>query len=776
MEKQGSFYLGKLFNPQTGKVKDDPLFYSSKDLTTHAVCVGMTGSGKTGLGISLLEEAGLDHIPSIIIDPKGDMGNILLTFPHLSAEEFKPWIDRGEAERKGQSLDTYAEEVAKTWREGLEAWQEKPERIQELRNAVTMEIYTPASRAGIPISILSSFEAPTKEFALDVDAMRERVLSTTSSLLGLLGIDANPIKSREHILLSTIISQTWKEGKDLDLASLIQQVQTPPFEKIGVLDIDTFFPPKDRKNLSINLNNLLAAPGFQAWMDGAPLNIQQLLYTSDQRPKISVISIAHLSDPERMFFVTLFLNQLIAWMRKQTGTSSLRAIFYMDEIFGYFPSTAAPPSKMPMITLLKQARAFGLGIVLCTQNPVDLDYKGLSNCGTWFIGRLQTARDKMRVMEGLIAASNGEIDSKAMDKLMSGMSNRVFILRSIYQKEPLLFQTRWALSYLRGPLTLSQIEILTKNDQKDFNTHLKKSEKSQNVKPTIPSTLNQYYLFNSQNTSTDYLPFVVGFSKLHFIDKKYNVDAWQNSCLVTGVVPGSGLSWDESESHPDLRKQLSQSPVENATYQDVPAELLQEKKYPSFKQDLLTYLYQNITLTIFEFKGLKLLSTLQESEQDFRQRILENLKVQHDDQLKKLRESYDKKIAFLNEKIRRAEEKKSTQQQQSLYQKFEAFLSIFTTILGAFFGKKFSKTTITQTGTSFKRIGRIGKENQDVTIAEENLQTLQQQLEQTHAELNDEITKISVLPSVDTLQIDEVLIRPRKTDIVIEEVALVWWL
>lgn len=775
-EKQGTFYLGKVYDPLTRKVKEEPILYSSKDLTTHAVCVGMTGSGKTGLGITILEEAALNGIPSIIIDPKGDMGNILLTFPHLSADEFKPWIDHGEAERKGKSLDAYAEEVATTWKEGLEAWGESSQRIQDFRNAVSMEIYTPASQAGIPLSILSSFEAPSKEFALDVDSMRARVLSTTSSILGLIGIAADPIKSRDHILVSTIIEQSWREGKSLDLKDLIQQIQNPPFAKIGVLDIDTFFPPKDRMALSINLNNLLAAPGFQAWMEGAPLNIQELLYTSDNKPKISVISIAHLNDSERMFFVTLFLNQLIAWMRKQPGTASLRAIFYMDEIFGYFPPIATPPSKMPMITLLKQARAYGLGMVLCTQNPVDLDYKGLSNCGTWFIGRLQTARDKLRVTEGLAAASNGDIDSKAIDKLMSEMSNRVFIMRTIYEKEPILFHTRWALSYLRGPLTLAQIETLTKDDKRDFkNTKLSLSESQSGVKPMIPANIPQYFIRPSRSSSQiRYRPFIAGFVKLHFVDKKFNVDEWVDSCLVVEAEKGQILRWDTAESHSDLKEQLTHSPVENATYQEVPSEILHEKKYVDLKQDLASYLYQNNTLKIYEEKELKLVSKAQESEEDFRKRISSALKERHDELVQKLSEGYEKKMNILRDKIRKAEIKKGTQQQQSFYQKFEAFLSFISTIVGTFFGRRVSKTTINQAETTFRRMGRIGKESQDVTYAEENVQALQQQLQDTQAQLDDEIAKIP-FNDASTVKLDEVTIKPRKTDITIEEIALVWW-
>lgn len=779
-EKPGMFYLGKFYDPRTDTVEDKPLLYRSKDLTTHAVCVGMTGSGKTGLGITLIEEAALQSIPSIIIDPKGDMGNILLTFPGLTAEEFKPWIDSGEAERKGKSLDSYAEDVARTWREGLQAWDETPERIQKLRNAVTTEIYTPGSQAGIPLSILASFEAPSKEFALDTDAMRERVLSTTSSILGLLGIGADPIKSREHILISTIIAQEWKEGKDIDLPALIRLVQTPEFDKIGAMDVDTFFPLKDRKTLAVRLNNLLAAPGFHVWMEGAPLDIGQLLYTPEKKPKISVISIAHLNDSERMFFVTLFLNQLIAWTRKQPGTSALRAIFYMDEIFGYFPPIAAPPSKLPMITLLKQARAYGLGLVLCTQNPVDLDYKGLSNCGTWFIGRLQTARDKARVTEGLAAASNGEIDVKAIDALMGKMSERVFIMRSIYEKEPILFRTRWALSYLRGPLTLAQIAILSKNEKENSGSFGRKEENipggKQTGAPIIPGGIPTYYAVPPGiSSSVDYRPFVAGFSKLHFVEKKYDIDAWVDSCVLIDAAQGQDLQWEGCENRPELRKLLTRVPAAGATYQEVSPVLLNEKKYSGLKQELVAYLYRDSDLKLFEYKELQLVSSSGEIESAFRQRVISALKARHDEKCKQIQDAYEKKITALKEKIRKAEEKKGTQQQQSLYQKMEAFLSLATTVIGTFFGRRFTKTTVNQAGTTLRRMGRIGKESQEVTNAEENLRILQQELQDTRSRMESETGAVPLVTDANVLQLDEITIRPRKTDITVEEVALVWW-
>jgi len=415
-------------------------------------------------------------------------------------------------------------------------------------------------------------------------------------------------------------------------------------------------------------------------------------------------------------------------------------------------------------------------MVLCTQNPVDLDYKGLSNCGTWFIGRLQTARDKLRVMEGLAAASNGDIHSKEIDKLMSEMSSRVFIMRSIYKKEPILLQTRWAFSYLRGPLTLAQIEILTKNNKKDFVNIQAINKNKEGMKPVISLGIPQYFLRSSRISSPIYYrPFIAGFSKLHFIDKKYNVDCWLNSCLVVEVGKGKPMDWEIAESHSDLKQELTHSPAENASYREVPPEILNEKKYLGFQQDLSAYLYQNNTLNLFEFKELKLVSTTQESETDFRQKVSRALRESHDELVQKLRERYEKKIIALKDEVRKAEEKKNTQQQQSLYQKFEAFLSFLTTIIGAFFGRKFTKTTINQAGTTFRRMGRIGKESQDVTNAEENLQALQQQLQELQSQLEDEIAKIPSNTDVDNLKIDEVTIRPRKTDITIDEIALIWW-
>ncbi len=462
-EKLGSFYLGKEFDLANRRLLDRPVHYDSRDLTTHAVCVGMTGSGKTGLCIDLLEEAAIDGVPAIIIDPKGDITNLLLTFPDLTAEEFLPWINEDDARRKGMEPAEWASKTAQTWREGLASWDQGPERIRMLKDAAEFAIYTPGSQAGLPVSIISSFRAPDLDWETEGETLRERVQGTVSALLGLVGIEADPVRSREHILLSHILETAWRAGEDLDLAKLIMSVQKPPFRTLGVFDLDSFYPEKDRFGLAMMLNNILASPGFAAWLEGEPLDIPSLLHTAGGKPRHSIFSIAHLNDAERMFFVTVLLEQIITWMRAQPGTTSLRAILYMDEVFGFFPPSAQPPSKRPMLTLLKQARAFGLGVMLTTQNPVDVDYKGLTNAGTWFIGKLQAERDKARLLDGLesVMAEAGSMgDRGQLDKIISSLEARVFLLHDVNLPGPVVFQTRWAMSYLRGPLTRQQIKQL----------------------------------------------------------------------------------------------------------------------------------------------------------------------------------------------------------------------------------------------------------------------------------------------------------------------------
>lgn len=758
IEKIGTFYLGKKISPRE---KETPFHLDSKQLTTHAVCVGMTGSGKTGLGIALLEEAGLDKIPALIIDPKGDLGNLLLTFPNLKPNDFLPWIDEQEAERENLSTKKYAEKIADTWKEGLSSWDESQDRIATLRKSVEMTIYTPASKAGIPLSVLNSFKTPPQEILNDAEAFRDQILSITSSLLGLLGIKADPIKSREHILISNIITYAWKQGKDLSLAALIQYIQKPPFQKIGALNLDTFFPSKERKDLSVTMNNLLASPGFQAWLQGEPLDIQKLLYTDQGKPRFAIISIAHLSESERMFFMTIFLNELLSWIRRQPGTSSLRAILYMDEIFGFFPSTSMPPSKIPMLTLLKQARAYGLGIILATQNPVDLDYKGLSNCGIWFIGKLQTERDKSKIMEGLNAFE--------LDKMMAGIKKRVFMLRSIYEEKPFLFETRWTLSYLRGPLTLAQISRLTDHSKQPIVAQKEATELSQE-KPIAPTDLPEYYGLSTLVEKIRYTPLILGSGKLHYIDSKNKIDVWREISILA-PADEKDVQWENGTVNSDIKKQIASELMPNSTFENLPNGMT--KNSNAFQKSFISYLYQNQPLILYKASQVAFNSKPEETEGEFRSRLALLLKEKRDEALSELDKKYSDKIQTLKLKISKYQGKAAETTQKALWKKINLGISFFGTLLAILLGKKLTQGSISQAGTTMRRAEKVTEDSPAVT--QEEIYATEQRLEQLQKELEEEKQKIVKKFDPDNLSVETIKIAPRKSDITVEKIALVWW-
>ena len=409
--------------------------------------------------MDLVEEALLAGIPVLVLDPKGDMGNLALVFPDLSPASFRPWIDESAAQAEGMSADDYAARTATIWREGLAAQGIGPERLQQLKDAADVTIYTPGSEAGVPLNVVGSLAAPPLSWDTEAETLRDEIEGTVTSLLALVGVKADPLASREHVLLSNLIENAWRAGRDLDLGTLIGEVAQPPIRKLGVFDVDQFFPPKERTELAFRLNALVASPSFAAWGAGEPLDLQTLLFTADGKPRAAIVYLAHLSEEERQFVVTLVLSKLVTWMRGQPGTPDLRMLAYMDEVFGYVPPTASPPAKKPILTILKQGRAFGCGLVLSTQNPVDLDYKAMSNAGTWLVGRLQTENDKARVLEGLRSAAGGT-DVAALDAAIGGLQKRQFLLVSAKSTRPRLLATRWAMSYLRGPLTKEQVASL----------------------------------------------------------------------------------------------------------------------------------------------------------------------------------------------------------------------------------------------------------------------------------------------------------------------------
>ena len=796
-EKLGVFYLGREYDLAAGTPRKDLLLYDSRDLVTHAVCVGMTGSGKTGLGIALLEEAAIDNIPAIIIDPKGDLTNLMLTFPELRPGDFEPWVNSEDARKQGLSPQEYAAKQAELWRRGLADWGQDGDRIGRLRAAADVAIYTPGSSAGIPVSILKSFSAPDQAVLEDGELLRERIGTTVTSLLGLLGIEADPLQSREHILLATILDWAWKQGRDLDMPALIQYLQDPPVSRIGVLDLETYYPKTDRFAVVMALNNLLASPGFESWMAGAPLDIADALYAPSGKPRLAIFSIAHLNDAERMFFVSLLLNQVVGWVRTLPGTTSLRALLYMDEIFGYFPPVANPPSKKPLLTLLKQGRAYGLGVVLATQNPVDLDYKGLSNAGTWFIGRLQTDRDKQRVLDGLEGAAVGSgsaFNRQRMEQILAGLGSRIFLMNNAHEDAPVVFQSRWALSYLCGPLTREQIKTLMRA-RAPVSPAAAPAARAQPpvpaerragplaaaaMRPFLPPDIRQCFIpargSAPAGTRLVYRPAILGAARVNFADARLKIEGARDVLATTPVTDQAvPVSWENAREADFAVADLEKAPQEAASFAELPAEAVKARNYEAWNRDFIAWLYGTQSLRLWQSPGPKEVSRPGESERDFRIRLQQISREQRDRVVARIRQKYAPKVASLQDRIRRAEEAVAREQAQAKQQQFQTAISFGTTLLGAVLGRKaISASTLGRATTAARGVSRSMKEKQDVGRAVEIVAQMQKQLADLNAEAEDEAAGILAQGDPLTESLAPVTIKPKKTNISVQLVALAW--
>lgn len=785
-EKLGVFYLGRKYDLAAGSLRDELVLYDSKDLCTHALCVGMTGSGKTGLCLALLEEAAIDNIPVICIDPKGDLGNLLLTFPELRPADFEPWLEKGEATRKGKTVEELAEETAQRWRDGLAKWGQGPDRIKRLRDQVDIAIYTPGSNAGIPLTVLRSFDAPSQQVLDDADAMRERVGGAASGLLTLLGIDADPLLSREHILISSILDQCWRTGRSISIAEMIGLIQSPPFERVGVLDLNSFMPLDQRVQLAMRLNNLLASPSFATWLEGESLDIHRLMYTAQGKPRISILSIAHLSDAERMFFVTILLNELLSWMRSQSGTSSLRAIFYMDEVFGYFPPSAKPPSKQPMMTLLKQARAFGLGITLATQNPVDLDYKGLSNIGTWFLGRLQTERDKQRVLEGLegaAAQSGHSFDRAQMEQTLAALGNRVFLMNNVHDDRPTIFQTRWAMSFLAGPLARGQISQLMDPRKQTGGTEVKsqreplESSKAMPGRPIAPAGVEEQYLVArgrlGANSRGVYRPALLAQGSLHYVRDSAQVDLWRDERRLLHC--GSGLParlWEASVNVNEAWD-FATEPESGFEFCELPTELCSQDNFKQWAKDYKEYLYRHCPLVLYKSPILKQFAPPGTAADEARLAFSQEAREARDRETEKLRAKYASRMEAIDRRIRTAQEKLAREQQQLKDVSVTSVVDLGTSILGSLFGNK-RRSSSSRTGSLVRGATKAAQEREDVVRAEANLKELSLDMMDIDQELRQEIDKIAKRFAIENLELDETVVAPRKSDLKVDNIKLVW--
>ena len=785
-EKLGAFYLGREYDLETKSAEGGLVLYDSKDLVTHGVVLGMTGSGKTGLCLALLEEAAMDNIPAIVIDPKGDISNLLLTFPELRSEDFRPWINEDDAAKKGVTPDEFAAKTAETWKKGLADWGQSPERIAQLKAKVDINIFTPGSKAGIPVSILSSLEAPPFEIMDDAELLGERIESTVASLLSLVGVDADPIQSPQAILLSNIFQHEWAAERDITLETLIRHIQKPGFDKVGVIDLESFLPQKDRQTLALKFNNLLASPGFSTWLEGPPLDVGKMLHAPDGKPRISIFSISHLGDAERMFFVSLILNQTLGWMRAQSGTTSLRALLYMDEIYGYLPPSANPPSKRPMMTLLKQARAFGLGCLLATQNPVDLDYKALSNIGTWFLGRLQTERDKLRVLDGLegaAGAQNAKFDRASMEKLLSGLGNRVFLMNNVHEDHPVLFHVRWVMSYLTGPLTRGSIKALMDPKRAAFGSTKDAVAAEANpmampgmaapaakaaARPVVGAGVVEKFAPPAGDaTEVTYKPHLLRVGTVHFASTKAGIEGSRKVRKVNAILP-EAIDWERDLPPPLKPEELGAEPAAGAGFAPLPGFAMNAANYKQVEKDFAEWLYRNERADIFTCPSLKAYSEIGESEAEFRARLSQKAREARDAVLEKVRAATNKKLETLGSRLQTAEAGLARQKAESQSAKMQAGVSILGGLLGGLMGRKRSASSALSKGTS------AYKQHQDVAAAEEKVETVQQQIAELNRQLEAEIAGLSQSYDPAALVLETESLKPTKTNVSVDSVALLW--
>jgi hypothetical protein len=792
-------FVGGLVDPAAHEKTGDDVRLKSEDFTTHGVIVGMTGSGKTGLGIVLIEEVLRAGVPALLIDPKADLTNLCLTFPALSAAEFRPWIDESKAAAAGVTPDEFAAEQATTWKDGLAGWGYGPEQISALRAACDFTIYTPGSQSGTPMNLVGSLQAPATD---DAEIVGDEIEGYVSGLLGLVGIEADPLSSREHILLANLIQYSWSSGTPLDLPTLVGMVQLPPLRKLGVFELDQFFPPDERTKLAMKLNGLLASPSFAAWSAGQPLDIQSLLYTSDGRPRCAIVTTAHLSDEERQFVTSLLLSKLVTWMRRLSGTTDLRALLYMDEVAGYLPPTANPPTKKPIMLLMKQARAFGVGVVLATQNPVDVDYKALSNAGTWMVGRLQTDRDKQRLLDGMSAAAGG-VDVNAVGDTISGLAKREFVLRRAGKDQPEVFTTRWAMSYLRGPLTRDQIRQLTG----PLEPAPAATDTAATAAPdTAPAPAAAPPEEPHAADATPVMPKVAAGVAVRWVDP---AAPWltevggapTGTIAEPAIVARVALRYDETKA--DLvhdqeyeavlfpvtaqvdvaravaadydERDLRDTAPAGWTYRLTDAPLDRSTYFKDVERGLVDDLARRLTMEIPSNQELKLYGRAGEDVEAFATRCAHVADERADAEIAKLRDKYEKKAATLRDRIDAAADAAEVAADQQEARQRDSLLSSAGSILGGLLGGRRSRGgLIGQIGRAAGRTSRSTAGTSRVDAAQNKVARLEAELAEVEAELAEEITEIDTRWTELAKNVSTMPVTLERSDVKVIQLALAW--
>jgi hypothetical protein len=809
-------FLGRAFSPTLHQPLDEPYVINQRDLVTHAVCLGMTGTGKTGLGIVLLEEVLLQSVPTIIIDPKGDITNLALTFDKLQPSDFEAWTDSDSATQQHKSVAQLAAQTAKQWGEGLQRDGILPERIARFNDRVDVRIYTPGSDAGISVNVLRSFAPPSGlTWARHTELLRDRIAQTCSAILELVGIEADPLKSREHILMALVFESAWRAGQDLDLPYLIRMIQEPPVQRVGMFDLEAFYPRKDRFELCMLLNNIAASPSFVAWQTGEPLDVQTLLQpirgVGGSNPigktRASIFCLAHLDDAERQFFVTLLLSQMVSWMRAQSGTSVMRALVYFDEVYGYCPPFPRnPSSKTPLMQLLKQGRAAGLSVFLATQNPADLDYKGLGNVGTWFVGRLRTERDRMRAREGLEGAGVG-IDRDELESPLSSLPPRTFLAQQASGAAQFM-QTRWAMSYLRGPLTNAQINLLKtqrgwQSDSAPVSAPFVApvaatasaipSDDAPIQKPTfqrriamertaLPPDVREVFLHRvslaqsrvaGANTPRMYRPYLLASAVARITDRASGVmydDRFSYLVTLDRVLRAPDFAQAQALAGFEPSA-LEHEPLPDVEFANLPAGI-NVRWLRQCERLLIEHVYRHVVAKVWYNRTLKVYGAPNENQQDLRQRCEDLARAKRDADAERVRKQFDTRIAALQDKLAREERELTADRKELDARKREEMLTNAESLFNFVLRRRHTTGRSVSYGAQKRRLTQSAAE--DVRESEDMIELLRDQLQQAEREYRDSLNAISDKWTAALNDLQEISLVPRKSDIFADVVAIAW--
>ena len=781
-----ALYLGRDAVTQA-RVELDP-----DDFTTHGVLLGMTGSGKTGLAMGLLEEMVEAGIPVIAIDPKGDLPNLALLFPEFASSDFAAWTDPSEAQRAGVALDVLAAQKAQAWKSGLDDWGLNALNVARLKSKLDLRVLTPGSSVGRPVNLLGEFAPPGDGIEAEVRA--ELAGSIVSGLISLVEKDVDPLQDPRHVLLVAILCFTWDKGASLSLEDLITHLVDPPFPKVGVFPVDRFLSPDDRMKLALQLNNLVASPGFAAWKQGEALDIGALMTSTDGRTPVNLFYLSHLGEKERQFFVGRLMNQVLSWSRTLTGSASLRALVYFDEVAGYLPPYPAnPPSKAPILTMLKQSRAVGVGICLATQNPVDLDYKALSNIGTWMIGRLQTQQDRDRVRDGLISAAGG-LSSTELEAEFSKLQARSFLLRTPATQRPCVLQTRWAMSYLRGPITLQELKNLPSSSPTTGapaavtpTASVPSGRGERATPPPAPkgygqSFLDPRYVFGTHHGGAFephkeaaradgtvlFEPALRATLKLQFSESKegfvwhqvhhYVAFPLRDTRDATGLFASIALETEH----------LLTQPPKEGRFTELPDAFDQTEELAEAQKSLADHLYRTLTATRFINKAVQLYSRPEETEEQFLARCHQAADDLEDAAAVKLRLKLQSKIDRLEQQMAKTKDRVDRLSQSATGKKVEGLWNAGEMLLSMFTKKKKSFSTV------LNKSRQAAEASTKSTQAEGELERLQEQILSLQQEMEIAMGDLDAEFASKAEAIEKTEIRLAKKDIVVDTFEVLW--